>query len=477
MKNKIVITFSLSGIIFIIISVFFAIKSALPVELQNAQTPLRLTLFGSKYGQTIFILIIIALLLVYFFTVRHLTKRILEPIEKINENLEDANLEDCYDEMVPALRKIFNQNSQIAEQVERLLEERNTINTITKNMKDGLILLDKNLKILSVNLSAVSLLGGSENEEYVGKPLLALSRNIDLIRCCEDATQGSNSSKIIEIEKSKCSITANPAFDDKNKVKGITLFIIDITKQLRLENQRKEFSSNVSHELRTPLATILGFSEILKDGIANQDDVSNFSTKIYDESKRVIAIVDDIMRLSQLEEERSKVVGRVNFNEICENVKNALDLQVKEKNVTLSFECPQGLSILGNARMLEELIYNLCENGIKYNVENGSVVVKIYAEMERKDSVFDENYASAEKQNKKAVVIQISDTGIGISKEHQDRIFERFYRVDKSRSKKSGGTGLGLSIVKHIVDYHEGEIQIQSEEGVGTTITVKLPTK
>ena len=394
---------------------------------------------------------------------RILTRRIVEPLTAAGDHLDALpSGENEYDELAPFFTKISRPNSLIRQQLSEMKEERDTISLIMDHMQEGLVLIGPGKKILSVNRSAVRFLSSGERD-CTGRSFLALTRNASLISAVEDALSGTPSSDVIsasfplpEEENSReIRYFASPVWTE-DRVTGATLFLMDVTEQKKAERVRQEFSSNVSHELKTPLTSISGFAEMIQNGmVADPEKQREFGGLIYSEAQRLLTLIGDIMRLSQIEEcQEEKPAVSVNLFTLAKGVASSLKPLAEKSGVTLTAE-GRNVSATGDMGMLHEMIYNLAENAVKYNRPGGKVVLR------------------AEESSGRAV-LTVSDTGIGIPREHQDRIFERFYRVDKSRSKQTGGTGLGLSIVKHIVEYHGGSIRLESTEGQGTVVTVTL---
>lgn len=392
----------------------------------------------------IIIIFVLAMFLLCHFLARRLTKKIIMPINKINLNDYDKN-EVKYDELLPFYKTIDHQKAQIKNQLSEMDQRAITLKTITDNMNEVLILLDKNSDIVSANKSALALFDATAG--IYGKNIIEMTRNIELLSHINTAIAGVSSDVLLDIS----SRTYNALFQPVEGSGALILFM-DVTDKQRSEKRRREFSANVSHELKTPLTSILGYAEMLENNMVKQDDVSNFTGKIKDESIRLISLIDDIIRLSQLDESKEESMEEFSMkclsSEVMENLTNKAD----RHKVSLHLEC-NDVNIKANRQMIYEMLYNLLDNAIKYNVENGNVSVEIV----RKDG---------------KVNITVKDTGIGISLKDQNRIFERFYRSDKSRSKKTGGTGLGLSIVKHIVMYHDGTISLESKENAGTKVTI-----
>ena len=400
--------------------------------------------------------IVLLVLVASFPAASQLTKKLLRPVEELASQLEQPDVTVKYAELQPFFVRIKEQNRTIREQMERLKEERDTIQTIISNMKEGMILLDGERTILSVNQSARLLLGTPEGE-YEGKNILLFSRDPELNQQIGLALQGEACSLLLSKNGRDVRIFISPV-EKGEALYGVILLLLDVTEQERAEKIRRDFTANVSHELKTPLTSISGFAEMIENGMVQQpEDIRKFSGRIHKEAGRLISLTEDIIRLSRIEEGGAMELEPVDLLEVCRSVCNSLQFVASGRNISIQAE-GEPCIVNGNAQMLEELFYNLAENAVKYNRENGSVVLKVARGAEEAS-------------------VCVSDTGIGIPQEHQARIFERFYRVDKSRSKETGGTGLGLSIVKHIVERHGGRISLASTPGAGTSITVCLPLK
>lgn len=353
------------------------------------------------------------------------------------------------------LRKIRGQERMILRQKEELADDRGTIKAITDNMQEGLILLSPAGTILSVNSSAISLLGAGRRD-YAGRSIQELSRLPQLRGAIADALGGKAVSFSAQCGPRFCRFLANPVYQEE-ELTGSILLILDETQRERSEKQRRDFTANVSHELKTPLTSISGFAEMIETGMASGEDARNFARRITHESGRLLALIDDIIRLSRLDEQVPVPMSRVSLTAVCREVLATLGMMAEKRWVTLSLTGPE-VFVRGSAGMLSELMTNLCENAVKYNREGGSVTVEISRDP-----------AAG------VVTAAVRDTGIGIPAASFQRVFERFYRVDKSRSKQTGGTGLGLSIAKHLVEYHGGSIALESALGEGSVFTVTLP--
>ena len=412
----------------------------------------------------LFVLFIFILIVVY--SVSFITARkILKPINEMASSLEDILTEkskdsiQIYEEFEPISNTIRDQKSKINGYINELKQERDNISFITGNMKEGFILLNHNKDILSINKSA-KLMIGNENFELKGsRNILELTRNLEVIDKI-DAALNENKHIVHDVEtfdKHYRYYFSPVTEQNKTTVKGSLILIEDITIQKVSEIMRSEFTANVSHELKTPLTTMIGFAEMIKEGlIRDHEGIEKYSALIHKEGMRLISLIEDLMRLSKIEENTSSIEEKpINIKEISQEVVNLLTSKAENHQINLTFKA-DNVIMKANRNYINELLYNLIDNGIKYNKENGSVNINIYEE------------------DKQANIL-ISDTGVGIPPEYRDRIFERFYRVDKSRSKETGGTGLGLSIVKHIVELYDGTIDIQSSTYKGTKITIKFP--
>ena len=379
---------------------------------------------------------------------RRMARRIVEPLNKLD--LEQPLKNEVYEEISPLLHRIHRQHNQIQMQVEKMKRKADEFNQITASMQEGLVLLDSYGKIVSINPAAQKLF--ETDGDCIGRDFLMIDRTRAMRSAVNDA-----------LDKGRAYARENRngrdyQFDlscikSDDMVIGAVILAFDITERLNSEQMRREFSANVSHELKTPLQGIIGSAELLESGMVKPEDTPRFVGHIRKEAARLVNLIEDIIRLSQLDEGVELPTEKVDMLALAEDVKEVLDTSAAEMNVRVDVT-GAGFAVMGVRRMLQEIIYNLCDNAIKYNVPGGSVT--IHAENNR---------------------LVVSDTGIGIPAEHKDRIFERFYRVDKSHSKASGGTGLGLSIVKHAVQYHHGIITLQSELSKGTTISVLFDTR
>ena len=380
---------------------------------------------------------------------RRLTKKTFEPLNNLNEDLLTIDT-DMFPEISPFINKINKQNMTIKDNYREISRERDTIETILKNMKESLIIIDENKNLLSVNNSARELF--NSKRDLIGENILNLIRDDDLLKLIDDALMGSSVESITNIGDREFKFYVNPVFEDK-KVRGVVILFIDETEEIRALRLREEFSSNVSHELKTPLTSICGFSELLVNGMVDDANKEEFYKLIYDDSKRLLNLIEDIMKISGLESEEAFSREEIKLKELIKDILRSQRNLIDEKNIAVSLE-GDGL-VFENKTMMWELFANIINNGLKYNKDGGKLDIKI--------SEDEKNYE-----------VSIVDTGIGIPSKDLARIFERFYRVDKSRSRKIGGTGLGLSIVKHVLQSIDGKLEISSKLGMGTSFKVIL---
>ena len=399
--------------------------------------------------QPILIVVIVALILSAVLA-RRLSRRIVRPLNELD--LEHPLENDAYEELSPLLGRISHQHRQIDEQMRELEQQRTEFSQITGSMREGLVLLDEKERVLSINPAACRLFDA--DERCIGQDFLTLDRSHDIRLAIADAMAQGHGEARAERGGRVWQFDVSRILSGTAAV-GAVLLAFDITERETAEQNRREFTANVSHELKTPLQGIIGSAELLENGMVQPDDVPRFVGHIRKEAQRLVTLIGDIIRLSQLDEGDEMPRETVDLLTLSQEAADDLASAAEQKNVTVSVT-GESTCVSGVRRLLYEVIYNLCDNGVKYNVEGGSVSVRVGTE------------------DGKAVV-SVADTGIGIAPEHQGRIFERFYRVDKSHSKASGGTGLGLSIVKHAVQYHHGTVELQSEKGKGTTIRILLP--
>lgn len=376
-----------------------------------------------------------------------MAKKVTEPLMKLD--LDNPSDNNTYEELTPILTKLHKQHKQIKHQMETLKRKSDEFEQIVSSMSEGLVLLDENGLIISMNPSAkkIFLVSG----EAHGSDFLLIDRTSRMCHSIRGALQGTRNEYTEQRNGCEYQFTINPIVSE-GKVLGALILVFDISERSFAERNRKEFTANVSHELKTPLQSIIGSAELLENGLVKPEDTGRFVGNIRKEATRLVSLINDIIRLSQLDENNEPATETVDILEVANEVIDVLTVSAAKKNVSLVVE-GESITIFGVRRYIYEIIYNLCDNAIRYNVDGGKVAIKIG-------------------KNDGRTVLSVSDTGIGISPEHHNRIFERFYRVDKSHSKETGGTGLGLSIVKHAVQYHGGKVTIDSEVGKGTTVSV-----
>lgn len=429
-------------------TVYYAIRLSDRSVVRVSHTQSSIFVLVLKMMQPMIFVILLAFVLSGLLTHR-LAKQIISPLDKID--LDHPEESEVYEEMSPFVRKIVVQNRQIQESMSELRKQKNEFELVTKNMQEGLILIDNNAKVLSCNDSALKMF--SIDFEVEQKSILSINRSEEFGKSIDAVLGGIHDETVMYRGECCYNVYMNPVFNEE-KVVGAIIIVTDVTEKEEREKLRREFSANVSHELKTPLTAISGTAEILKNGIVANEDVPNFAGNIYDESKRLISLVEDIIKVSQLDENKMLPdAEKIDLCALVQRVVKNIEPIAKDKGISVEFSGEQTL-ITGVTTVLEEMIYNLCDNAIKYNKENGKVFVNI------------------EKNTEGRIALSVKDTGIGIAKEHQERIFERFYRVDKSHSKEIGGTGLGLSIVKHGAKIHNARIVVDSSLGNGTVISL-----
>ncbi len=382
------------------------------------------------------------------FLASRLAKRIVKPVNEIDLEHPDQGL--VYEELAPLLSKIHRQNRLISNQVRELSRAQKEFSTITENMSEGLLVIDAKTELLSHNAGALRLLGVERCES--GCSVLTLNRSEAFRLAVEGSLAGERCEQTLDIGGRVYQLIASPVRKE-DAVAGAVLLLLDVTEKEERDTLRREFTANVSHELKTPLTSISGIAEMLANGMVKPEDVAGFGGDIYREAQRLIALVGDIIRLSQLDENSLPMEKeQVDLYELSGQVIDRLSEEAQQHKVTFALKGDPA-SIVGVRPVLEEMIYNLCDNAIKYNREGGQIIVSVLPQGEH-------------------VQLTVQDTGIGIPLEHRARVFERFYRVDKSHSKQIGGTGLGLSIVKHGAAYHNARLTLESQEGVGTTVKI-----
>ena len=400
--------------------------------------------------QPIMIIFVIAIILSAFLASR-LSKKIVKPLNELN--LDKPLDNNGYDELSPLLRRIDTQQKEISRQSEELRQRQNELEVMTSAMSEGIILLNNRGTVLSINKAAAKLFG--TDCFCIGEDIVSINRSLELAQLLNKAKNGEHSERVVELGCGQYQMMASPVISN-NIVSGIVLLILDVTEKEKAEQLRREFTANVSHELKTPLHTILGSAELLANGMVKPEDIPIFLKRIYSEAQRMIQLVEDIIRLSHLDEGAEDMKwDMVDLYAVAEETINSLADEAESNGIKFELY-GETVLINGIRQLLQEIIYNLCDNAIKYNCRGGSVSVGV-------------------KNENEFAVLTITDTGIGIPAEHQERIFERFYRVDKSHSKEIGGTGLGLSIVKHAAKLHNAEIELHSIVNKGTEITIKFP--
>jgi two-component system phosphate regulon sensor histidine kinase PhoR len=395
-------------------------------------------------------IIFVMLILAGIFASR-IAGKIVEPINELN--LEKPEENEAYEEVAPLLSKINRQNRQIRTQLEEARRSQEEFSIITENMQEGLLVIDPYTMILSGNSSAWKIFQVSES--LVGQSVYSLDRDEEFRKVIEDVLAGKHGNTLLRLDQEFVRLIANPV-EREGKTVGAVLLLMNETEKVQRENLRREFSANVSHELKTPLTSISGFAEIIQDGFVKEEDIKKFAGRIYREAQRLIQLVEDTIKISQLDEgENPYEWENTDLYLIAKNVCSNLKEIAEKKDVHLYIDGER--MICRTVRpILEEVLYNLCDNGIKYNKQNGTVTISL---IDLGDDI----------------QIAVEDNGIGIPREDRNRVFERFYRVDKSHSKEIGGTGLGLSIVKHGVGFLGGTLGMISEENKGTRITITLP--
>lgn len=396
------------------------------------------------------LLVVIAAALISLCVAALIARAIVKPINNID--LHNPDIGESYGEIAPLLHRINDQNKEISEKIEELTRSRKEFSLITENMSEGFIIIDKRTEVLSYNKSALNILGSdfSGNSHSV----LVLNRSENFRAAVENALAGERCEENLQISEKIYQIIATPVVTD-GAVNGAVIIILDITEKEARDELRREFTSNVSHELKTPLTTIYGISDMLVGGIVKPGDIPGFAKNIRDEAGRMITLIEDIIKLSQLDENSfSDHEEQVDMLTVAQLAAERLSAAADKKHVTINVSGERA-GLTGIRPVLEEIVYNLLDNAVKYNKEGGRADIEVH--------------------DGSSITITVADTGIGIPADCTDRIFERFFRADKSHSRKIGGTGLGLSIVKHGVLLHGGNIAVKSTEGCGTTFTLTLP--
>ena len=381
-----------------------------------------------------------------------LSQRLTKPLNEIDLEHPQVN-QAPYDELKPLLRRLHHQNRQIREQIQQLQAQKRQFTAITDNMREGFLVLDADGLVLSYNSSATRLL--QPEKPLDGHNIRDLTDEPDFLESLHGAQEGEHVESLVPLHGRICQLFANPVYQEST-LTGIVLVLLDVTEQQEREGLRREFSANVSHELKTPLTSIAGIAEIMKSGMIAPADVPHFAGKIYDESQRLIQLVRDIIRISQLDENNiHDTPVPVELKKCAARNLSLLESAADAADVTLLLEGEEAV-IQAVPAILDEMVYNLCENAVKYNKPGGSVTVTVHSDAAH-------------------VTLEVADTGIGIAPEHHSRVFERFYRVDKSHSKEIGGTGLGLSIVKHGAAFHHAQVELESALDKGTTVRIIFP--
>lgn len=402
------------------------------------------------------VLLILCISLLAWFVARKLSRALVEPLNTLD--LDHPLAGEAYDELVPLLSRIEQQHREIADQRVQLGQQRNEFQTVIDNMREGLVLLNQSGRILLINRSGRNLMKAmAEEDDLAAGEEIITSRNSVVDSLLDKAYDGKTSSATIIINSRSYEIHASPVESDEG-IHGAVLFYVDVTEKVEAEQLRREFSANVSHELKTPLHSISGCAELMLSGIVKEEDKPRFLKQIYDEAQHMVSLIENIIKISRLDEEADALpVDKVDLYEIAQTVIEQLGNKAASRSIVMDLSGTH-VTIKGVKTLLYEMIYNLCDNAIKYNVDDGAISVSV-------------------KKTKDAAVVKVKDTGVGISEDQQERIFERFYRVDKSHSRASGGTGLGLSIVKHAAIWHNATIKVKSKLGKGTTFIVRFPLK
>lgn len=430
------------------------------VRLSISQNTILTLLFGMI--QPIIIVLILALLLSILLATR-ISKTIVNPLNNIN--LDEPLENEGYDELSPLLRRIDSQQKQLRRNAEKLKKKQNELDTVIGSMDEGIVLLNTKSNIISINPSAARLLEVEHISDSMN--ILTVCRNLIVQEALEHALDGKRVEKVLDLHGRHYRLEASPIFSHE-LVSGVALLFTDITEKENAEQMRREFTANVSHELKTPLHSITGYTELMVNGMIKEEDYPSCFNKIHIEAKRMVQLVEDIINLSHLDEGTQDMqFEKTDVFSLAADIVSSLEPAATAAEVSISL-VGESAVVSGIPHLLSGIIYNLCDNAIKYNRKGGEVKVSV-------TNVDNDTVGNINSVNNSEVVIKVSDTGIGIPPEHQHRIFERFYRVDKSHSKEVGGTGLGLSIVKHAAKIHNAKVELHSAVGDGTTITLILP--
>ncbi|HGI4951727.1 TPA: ATP-binding protein [Streptococcus agalactiae] len=416
------------------------------VRLSVAQQTIFYLLLGMISPLAIIILLAIILSVLI---ARYIAKKVSEPLNNID--LDNPLSNDSYEEITPLLRRLDSHQAKIQHQKLLLQKRQKEFDTIISKIKEGMILLDDQARIVSINAEALKLF--QINDDWHGRFMMEVSRDLTLKDLIDQGLKGKKKEANIGIENNHYRVLVRPTTDN-NRVTGLVVLLFDVTDQLQMEQLQREFTANVSHELKTPLHVISGYSELLANQMVPNEEVPQFAAKIHKESERLVKLVEDIINLSHLDEQEKLPQETVNLYDLTQKVLEGLQAKADKKHIQINFNGEEAI-LRGNPVLLNSLVYNLCDNAITYNHEKGQVNVTL-------------------KNSPDTITLEVSDTGLGIAEKDKKRIFERFYRVDKSRSKIVGGTGLGLSIVKSALDFHNGSIKVDSHLGQGTTMTVLL---
>ena len=416
------------------------------VRLSVAQQTIFYLLLGMMSPLAIIILLAIILSVLI---ARYIAKKVSEPLNNID--LDHPLSNDSYEEITPLLRRLDSHQAKIQHQKLLLQKRQKEFDTIISKIKEGMILLDDQARIVSINAEALKLF--QINDDWHGRFMMEVSRDLTLKDLIDQGLKGKKKEANIDIENNHYRVLVRPTTDN-NRVTGLVVLLFDVTDQLQMEQLQREFTANVSHELKTPLHVISGYSELLANQMVPNEEVPQFAAKIHRESERLVKLVEDIINLSHLDEQEKLPQETVNLYDLTQKVLEGLQAKADKKHIQINFNGEEAI-LRGNPVLLNSLVYNLCDNAITYNHEKGQVNVTL-------------------KNSPDTITLEVSDTGLGIAEKDKKRIFERFYRVDKSRSKIVGGTGLGLSIVKSALDFHNGSIKVDSHLGQGTTMTVLL---
>ncbi|EPU21008.1 sensor histidine kinase [Streptococcus agalactiae] len=416
------------------------------VRLSVAQQTIFYLLLGMMSPLAIIILLAIILSVLI---ARYIAKKVSEPLNNID--LDHPLSNDSYEEITPLLRRLDSHQAKIQHQKLLLQKRQKEFDTIISKIKEGMILLDDQARIVSINAEALKLF--QINDDWHGRFMMEVSRDLTLKDLIDQGLKGKKKEANIGIENNHYRVLVRPTTDN-NRVTGLVVLLFDVTDQLQMEQLQREFTANVSHELKTPLHVISGYSELLANQMVPNEEAPQFAAKIHKESERLVKLVEDIINLSHLDEQEKLPQETVNLYDLTQKVLEGLQAKADKKHIQINFNGEEAI-LRGNPVLLNSLVYNLCDNAITYNHEKGQVNVTL-------------------KNSSDTITLEVSDTGLGIAEKDKKRIFERFYRVDKSRSKIVGGTGLGLSIVKSALDFHNGSIKVDSHLGQGTTMTVLL---